>query len=103
MQLILSTNTPWHTNYCNEDGQVLYKADSPGLGLTGRTVKISRVLPPVIHEDTEAVNDAELRDVYEHLAELDFRVFKSSRIKYQLIDQSVSEFFRKGGFSFWGR
>jgi len=102
MQLILSTNKPWNTNYCNEDGQVLYKADSR-LGLTGRTVKISRVLPPVIHEDAEAINDAELRDVYEHLAELDFRVFKSSRIKYQLVDQSVSEFFRKGGFSFWGR
>lgn len=103
MKLILSTNTPWNTNYCNEDGQVLYKADSPGLGLTGRTVMISRVVPPVINKDAETVDEAELRDSYEHLAELDFHVFKSSRIKYQLIDQSVSEFFRKGGFSFYGR
>ncbi len=103
MQLVLSTSKPWNSNYCNEDGQVLYKAESPGLGIGGRIIKISRVLPPIIDKDAETAGVTELRDAYEHVAEIDYRVFRTSRITYRFINQSVSDFFRTDGYSFYGR
>src|SRR6266545_6528592 len=101
MHLILSTGTPWNTTYCNEAGQVLYKAESPcfGFKLAGRTIQIYRIIPPVINSwrlkefDADAktvVGDAELRDHYEHVAEVDYHFFKNSRIKYRGVDRSVS-------------
>ncbi len=101
MLLVLSTGTPWNANYCNEEGQIIYKVESPGL--ITRTIKISRVLPPVEPEPDAEVGEAQFRDVYESVAEIDYHLFRHSYIKYGGVNVSVDDFFKRGGFSFWGR
>jgi len=97
MLLVLSTKTPWNANYCNEDGQIIYKVESPGL--ITRTIKISRVLPPVEPEPDAEVGEAQFRDVYESVAEIEYHSFRHSSIKYGGVSVSVDDFFRKRGFS----
>jgi len=98
MRLILSARNPWNANYCNEGGQVIYKVESPGL--ITRTINISRVLPA---GEEVVANEAQFRDVYELVAEIDYHYFGTSHIKYGGVNSAVNDFFRKGGFSFWGR
>jgi len=101
MLLVLSTKTPWNANYCNEDGQIIYKVESPGL--ITRTIKISRVLPPVEPGPDAEVGEAQFRDAYESVGEIECHSFRHSSIKYGGVDVSVVDFFRKRGFSFYGR
>ncbi|TFK20100.1 hypothetical protein FA15DRAFT_682690 [Coprinopsis marcescibilis] len=44
MRLVLSISKPWHTNYCTEEGQVLYEVDSPWK-LVNRTATIDKIVP----------------------------------------------------------
>jgi len=94
MRLILSTD-PWNANYCTEGGQVIYKVES-GPGLINRNMNISRVLPA-------GASEAQFRDVYELVAEIDYHYLGTSYIKYGGVNLAVKDFFRKGEFSFWGR
>jgi len=100
MRLVLSARNPWNANFCNEGGQVIYKVESPGL--ITRTINISRVLPAGEAEGVGA-SEAQFRDVYELVAEIDYHFFGTSYIKYGGVNLAVNDFFRKGGFSFWGR
>jgi hypothetical protein len=111
MQLILSSGSPWNTNYRNEAGQALYKAEAPGWCLFGSNIKLSRVIPSSLgYKDDSTlvgshskIEDAVFRDVFEPVGDVEYHVFKNSRIKYRGVNQSVSDFFRKTGFGFYGR
>ena len=100
MHLVLSARNPWNANYCNEGGQVVYKAESPGL--ITRTINISRVLPAGELE-AEEIGETQFRDVYELVAEIDYHYLGNSYIKYGGVNLAVNNFFRKGSFSCWGR
>jgi hypothetical protein len=102
MLLVLSARNPWNANYCNEGGQVIYKVESPGL--ITHAINISRVLPAGELEAAEVgASEPHFRDVYELVAEIDYHYFGTSYIKYGGANLAVKDFFRKGGFSFWGR
>jgi len=100
MQLYLSAEYPWNTNYCTEEGQVIYKVESDGPMY--RTMKISRITPSKIN--TEATDEDEaLRDTFAQLGEIDYHTFRISRIRYGEQDTPVDEYFRKGEMGFFGR
>ncbi|TFK20099.1 hypothetical protein FA15DRAFT_682689 [Coprinopsis marcescibilis] len=95
MRLILSTSKPWHTNYCTEEGQVLYKVDSPWK-LVNRTATIDKIVP---NSTDSASEDAEpvMQDQFTRIVQIDFRAIEpSSTITFQDITQRVDSFFRKG-------
>lgn len=97
MHLVLSTGTPYNAQYSDE-GRVLYKVDSSGLGILGRTIQIWRIHIPFEFKETF---DDHIRRTF--LAQINYRVFQNSSIKYKGKDQSVNDLFRKGGFGSFGR
>jgi hypothetical protein len=97
MHLVLSTGTPYNAQY-SDGGQVLYKVDSSGLGILGRTIQISRIHVPF--ELRRTFGDQIQRTF---LARIDYKVYRSSRIDYRGIDQSTNDLFKKRSFGFYGR
>ncbi|KAF8802958.1 hypothetical protein BYT27DRAFT_7049005, partial [Phlegmacium glaucopus] len=99
MHLYLSTNDPWNATWCNNEGQVIYKSESPMCFTLGpRLITIKRILPPNVD------NEHAMRDSFSHLAEIDYSYFFTSRIRYNGIDMATTEFFRKsGGWGLSGR
>ena len=105
MLLTLSTATPWDANYCNDSGQVIYHIESKSLGLVDRHMTVSKVIPsPNYNPENEGNDDeAAFKDEFNHIGEVEYRTFKSSKIRLKGIEQLVSTFFRKGGCGFYGR
>ena len=103
MRLIMSTRLPWSANYCTTEGQVLFRSESPGLGLTGQLIKFLRVVPPCIDIKLEVVGDADLRDFYENAGEIDYRLFTNSSIIHQGTCYPTILFFKKGRLGSGGR
>jgi hypothetical protein len=102
MRFIMSTRLAWGANYCNEEGQVLFRTESPGPRSTGQDVTVFRIVPPCMmidNDPAEVVGDAELRDVYENVGEIHYRVYRSSSIVYQGVCHLTDTFFRKGSRS----
>ncbi|KAF9528283.1 hypothetical protein CPB83DRAFT_854776 [Crepidotus variabilis] len=102
MILQLSTTTPWNTNYCTEEGQIIYKVTSGAPSIGPRLMKISRIVAPELGS-SETLDDWAFRDVFKPLAEVAYNAILSSRIKYGEKDESVSKFFRQGDWGFYGR
>ena len=115
MHLYLSSNSPWNATYSNTEGQIIYKAESPRLrlGIGPLPITIERAIPSNVvktektakTEKKEKKDNADnaataLPDQFCPLAEIDFRSssFVASRIRYNSIDMSVNEFFKKSGF-----
>jgi hypothetical protein len=94
MRLYLSTRKPWNSVYTTEDGQVIYKTTTPRK-IWGRKTSIERIVP------SKEIGD--MCDEFTHLAEVDYRVFSSSYIRYGGQDLETREFFRKGARSWCGR
>ena len=118
MHLILSSNSPWNANYCNEAGQVLFKAEAPTWDrVLGRNIKLSRVVPPslasrdikkgLFDDPKTRTNfdqlDAVLRDIFEPVGEVEYHIFRASHIKFRGRAYSVNKFFTMTGFGFYGR
>lgn len=82
MHLFLSNREPWNATYTNEEGQAIYKTSTPWRSL-GKRVIIDRI--------THNPTNVELKD---HLAEVQYNLFTSSRIKYGGEDWSTSRYFR---------
>lgn len=116
MRLYLSTNSPWNATYSNSKGEIIYKAESPRLflGIGPLPITIERAIPSnaAKTEKMEKVEKTEKTDRPEKtgnaaalpgsfcpLAEIDFRAssFVASRIRYNSIDMTANEFFRKTG------
>ena len=112
MHFYLSSNSPWNATYSNAEGQIIYKTESPRLrlGIGPLPITIERAIPSNVvktkkTEKTEKTENADnatnaLPDQFCPLAEIDFRSssFVASRIRYNSIDMSVNEFFKKSGF-----
>jgi len=96
MRFIMSKRVAWSANYCNEEGQVVFRTESPGPGSRGQYIKVLRVVPPCIDNNREAGGEADLRDFYETLGEVNYRVFTSSSIVYQGECHRTDIFFTKG-------
>jgi hypothetical protein len=103
MRLIMSTGLAWSANYHNEEGQVLFRSASPGLGFTGQLIKVWRVAPPCFDSNLEVVGDAELRDFYDSIGEINYRVFTTSSIVYQGGYHPTNTFFKLGRLRSAGR
>jgi len=102
MHLYLSTNCPWNTNFCNAEGQVIYKTESPmRFSLGARPIIIKRICPSIV--DLKADSEDSLRDSFSHLAEIDYTLLLTSRIRYNGIDMATAEFFRNAGGSLYRR
>ena len=83
MHLYLSSREPWDATYTNEQGQAIYRTSTPWRSL-GKRVIIDRI--------TLNPSNVELQD---HLAEVQYNLFTSSRIKYGGEDLSTSRYFKK--------
>ena len=97
MHLYLSNDCAWNTNFCNAEGQVLYKAEDPSRFSLGNAVIISRVLPSRVDLNT---NDEEnLRDSFAPFAEVVYHTLTPSRIRYNGNDMAIT---KAGFFGRWG-
>ena len=108
MHLYLFPNTPWNATYSNAEGQIIYKAESPRprlpLGIVPLSVTIECAVPSIVAktETKETTDNAAALPGFYSLAEIDFpgNPFTASRIRYNSIDMSTNDFFRKTGI-FW--
>jgi len=90
MHLILSRSSPLNAVCSNEQGQAIYEVHSP-FKLINRTSTISRILPG----DTSTQ--------VAHLAQIDWKVFNPSWIRFGLVDMDVKTYFREGKWGPFGR
>ena len=86
MHLYLSSNEPWNATYANEEGQTIYKTASPWTMLS-RKISVHKIIPNASEED--------LQDRFAHLAEVEYKRFTPSRIRYGGEELLTSEYFRK--------
>ncbi|KAH6907026.1 hypothetical protein BKA70DRAFT_1286041 [Coprinopsis sp. MPI-PUGE-AT-0042] len=88
MLLIIASGNPYNSNYCTEDGQVIYKVDSP-FKLVGRTATISKKEPT-----DESLTDT--HDQFTRIGQIEFNALMPSRITWKGETKDTSAFFRKG-------
>ena len=99
MNLYLSQRSPLHSTFSTEEGQVLYKVETPTFELTGRTATISRVIPNNIGEHV----NPDMRDRFALMAQIDFVRFGVSKLKFDGNEYTTKKYFRKVGLGFHGR
>ncbi|KAF8888278.1 hypothetical protein BD779DRAFT_1440034 [Infundibulicybe gibba] len=91
MHLYLSGASPLHSTFSNEEGQVIYKVDSP-IKLTNRTASIRRALPNDLFDGEDTHNR------FAHLAQVEWRVVGPSTIRQGGEEIETKTFFRRGGW-----
>ena len=96
MRFIMSTRLAWSANYCNQEGQVVFRTESPGPRAKGQDIKVLRVVPPCLDSNLEVASEADLRDFFETVGEVNYRVFTSSSIVYRGTCHPTDTFFTKG-------
>ncbi|KAL0947265.1 hypothetical protein HGRIS_013387 [Hohenbuehelia grisea] len=94
MKLYMSKTSAKNATYALENGQVIYRVDTP-LKLGNRVTTIERIAP------NHTPND--MHDAFNELAKIEWQVIKSSRINMHGTSKSVSEIFRRGGYGAYGR
>ncbi|KAH6899150.1 hypothetical protein BKA70DRAFT_1314519, partial [Coprinopsis sp. MPI-PUGE-AT-0042] len=82
------SGNPYNSNYCTEDGQVIYKVDSP-FKLVGRTATVSKIVP-----NDESSSD--MCDRFTHIGGIEFNALTTSKITWKGETKETSVFFRKG-------
>ncbi|KAF9522241.1 hypothetical protein CPB83DRAFT_864734 [Crepidotus variabilis] len=95
MQLYLSNSRPWRTDYCTEDGVVLYKADAPRFSWGGETISITKLQPSAGNYQH---NYAQLAEIEYHSGGL---FSQDSRIKIGNRNLAAKEVLMKGHTKFW--
>jgi len=101
MNLYLSTHSPLRSVFTNEDGQAIYKVETPILEVT-RTATISRVIPNDVPKEGEEA-DPDMRDKYAFTGSVEFKNLSSSRIKLGGSEFLAKSYFRKEGWNHYGR
>lgn len=96
MHLYIS-HSPFNSVYTNESGQGLYKVKTK---LSGRTSTITRSIPNDIPQ-REA--EANLPDRFAHLAQIDWRIVESTKIRFAGTELDIKTLFRKGSWERHGR
>lgn len=77
MRLYLSKNSLLNTNYDTEDGQTIYKVETPHR--LHRTSTISRVVPNKSENEESGIWDQ--RDTFAPFASIEWKIFKHSKIQ----------------------
>ncbi|KAF8894852.1 hypothetical protein BD779DRAFT_867293 [Infundibulicybe gibba] len=95
MHLYLSDASPLHATFGNEEGQAIYKVDSP-FKLVGRTANISRVVP------NDVPRGEDMQDRFAHLAQVEWHTLGSSIIRQAGQEVETKTFFQKEGLG-WDR
>ncbi|KAF6752884.1 hypothetical protein DFP72DRAFT_1070067 [Ephemerocybe angulata] len=92
MRFYLTTRDPYDTNYCTEEGQVIYKAVSP-YKLINRKASIYKIVPS---------DPNDMRDQFEAIAEIEYHDVSSTMITWGGERKSSRSMFRKGGIGWLG-
>jgi hypothetical protein len=79
------------------EGQIIYKTEYLRRYGLPRQITIKRILPSN-STDLEIGSEDAMRDSFSDLAEIHYKIFSSSRIRYNGTEVPTSVFFRKGGF-----
>jgi hypothetical protein len=98
MNLYLSTRLPLHASFATEDGQILYKVETPKLGIP-RTATISRVIPNYVPQEGEDAV-ADMKDRYAFMASIEFHAFSPAKIKLVGSEFTSKTYFRIDGKTF---
>ncbi|KAF9463420.1 hypothetical protein BDZ94DRAFT_1258757 [Collybia nuda] len=102
MNLHLSDRSPINATYFNDDGQAIYKVETP-IRLGTRTSTITRVIPNDATPNDGDGDEVDMRDRFGFLAQIEHKPFSSSVIKFGGIETEVKHYFRKEGWSWYGR
>ena len=107
IHFILSTGSPWNAIYRTPEGQAVYKVESTPPTLTGRDIKLSKVVPSLVDKQVAPTEEVEhLRDLFVHLATVEFRTIRGSRIRMGDMDiatNGTNGYFKEDGRGFFGR
>ncbi|KAG1732934.1 hypothetical protein EDB19DRAFT_1855240 [Suillus lakei] len=88
----LSTENVRNTVITNEQGQVIYKTDTP-FRFSGRTTTIQKVKP---NDD-----QSHMRDQFDVMGEIEWHIFASSKFRFRGTEVETKEFIPRRGL--WGR
>jgi len=99
MKFYLSTSSPINSAFTNEDGQAIYKVETPLLKLPWVT-SISRVIPNDLPQEDA---DPDMRDNYTFMAQIEFHDISPSKITLVGSEFTAKSYFRKEGWGIYGR
>jgi len=103
MQLFLSNPSPINCTYTNSEGQALYSVRTPSR-IFGRMTAICRVSNDLCGRDDKYPGyDCSVRDGFKHLANFEWKSFRSSRLRFGEREFKTRSFFRKEGWGWHGR
>jgi hypothetical protein len=96
----MSDRSPLYSVFTNEDGQAIYKVETPMIGIT-RTATITRVIPNDIPQDGEDA-EVDMKDRYAFMASVEFNHLTSARIRLVGSEFTTKSYFKKEGWGFYG-
>ncbi|KAG5637189.1 hypothetical protein H0H81_005446 [Sphagnurus paluster] len=99
MHLYLSSSSPLHSTFSNEEGQVLYKVETPVMSLSARTSTISCVVPSTSGPDSTT----SMQDTFALLGQVEHNRFSSSVMRFGGNEFKTKDYFRKEGLGPYGR
>ncbi|GLB42116.1 hypothetical protein LshimejAT787_1101310 [Lyophyllum shimeji] len=95
MRLYLSNTSPFNSTFHTADGQAIYKVRTSSKTF-GRTTTIYRIL------QNDAVFDCTMRDIFGHLAQIEWKSLRSSRIRFRGRELRTRSVFKKKGWGWRG-
>ncbi|KAF5379133.1 hypothetical protein D9615_005855 [Tricholomella constricta] len=95
MQLYLSGPRAFHSTYHDANGQAIYKVRTSSQ-VFGRTTTVSRILR------NEILYDHSMRDIFGHLAQIEWKSFRSSILRFYGREMRTRSFFKKQGWGWHG-
>lgn len=100
MNLHLSKRSPLNSIFSNDNGQIIYKVETP-LNIGARTSTITRVVP----NDLERAQGGEMdmQGRFGLLAQIVHKPFLSSILKFNGVEVKTKDYFRKEGLGVYGR
>lgn len=98
MNFYLSERGPLNSTFAAENGQIIYKVNTP-MRLGTRTSTISKIMPNdvVLHQEDEGEGEVDMRDRFALLAVVEHKPIKSSVIKFGGTEVETLKYFRKEG------
>lgn len=101
MKLYLSSRSPINSVFTNEDGQAIYKVETPMT--MKRVATITRVIPnDIVPQDGEAA-DPDMKDRYAFMASVEFNHLSSTRITLVGSEFTTNSYFTREGWTSCGR
>lgn len=103
--LYLSARSLFDSVLSTEDGNSVYKIQSPGLmaSVVRRAATIFRVVPDHFSAADEAQSRNDEPDRFAHLASIDFNITESSTIRFGGNETQTKDFFKKGEWGWYGQ